>query len=93
MGKKLNADINWEETNAGFGQVGLLFMYLMQKYEYQMSFIKDINLCANESYLIDSENNEILKLYGPIYAKIEENKFNKAIRLIVLEFQKFVDFL
>ncbi|KAL4442311.1 hypothetical protein ABPG74_005652 [Tetrahymena malaccensis] len=93
IGKKLNEDINWDETNAGLGQVILLFLYLMNKFGYQSSQIKDIQVCGNESYICEVNKSEQLYLRGPFNNKSEEAKFNRAMKLILDEFALFVDYL
>ncbi|EGR28025.1 hypothetical protein IMG5_184550, partial [Ichthyophthirius multifiliis] len=93
IGKKLNQEIVWDETNAGLGQIAMLFSYLVKKYGYEMKFIKDINLCANESQICEIEKNQILQLYGPLNYQSEYSRFDQAIKLLLKEFYCFYEFL
>lgn len=58
-----------------------------------MSLIKDIEISGNESCIFESNKNESLYLKGPFSNKVEEAKFNRAIKLLIDEFHQFSLFL
>lgn len=58
-----------------------------------MSLIKDIEICGNESCICEANKNESLFLKGPFPNKIEEGKFNRAMKLLIDEFGLFSVFL
>lgn len=78
--------MDWDETNAGLGQIAILFNYLVSKFQYKYRFIDYIECNGSFSKIkTNNKNNskEFYNFFGPVSSKSEEEAFNTVMLLFI----------